>query len=321
MEKTIGISGVASNLTHTIYDASKIKSYLNCPRDFFFTHVLGWKSEAPNINLIFGSAWLEAMELFMQQGLSTESVKDAYGKFKEVYEGTYPSYMEPPHAYKTPGIALEGLLKYSQDYYNDQFETLYTEVAGTAPIREDRIIHFKLDSIIRDSDGIWSMEHKTTGRKTQAWIDGWSIDTQVGLYHYALWLLFGGKEAVQGVKINGFIARKRDPEVIRIPVRRNLTQIEAHIGMVNRAVDNLETDMEILADTSPDHRTLVAFPENPNGYCGAYGCRFPMFCGVVPNPLQKCQEPPIGYKVEHWNPSDREKTAKKVVHLEKDDEA
>ena len=43
-------------------DSTKINTFLDCPRQYFFTYVLGWRSDRPNNHLVFGQAWHEAME-------------------------------------------------------------------------------------------------------------------------------------------------------------------------------------------------------------------------------------------------------------------
>jgi hypothetical protein len=71
--------------TWTRIDSSKLQDYLMCPRYYFYSHILGWKGEEPNHDLVFGQAWHAAMQYLAIHGYSDEDVTEAFDKFLDVY--------------------------------------------------------------------------------------------------------------------------------------------------------------------------------------------------------------------------------------------
>jgi hypothetical protein len=68
--------------------------------------------------------------------------------------------------------------------------------------------------------------------------------------------------------------------------------------------DRLEDEYEhlIAACSSLDDAVLTAFPQNPQSCTKYFGCAFYDFCCAWPNPLQHAEKPPLGFKMEHWDP-------------------
>jgi len=62
---------VAPHPTWDILDPSKLNTYLECERMFFFEYVLGWRQTTTTNHLHFGSAHHEAMELLTKSLLSS----------------------------------------------------------------------------------------------------------------------------------------------------------------------------------------------------------------------------------------------------------
>ncbi len=71
-----------------VQDASKIKTAMECWRKYFFEYVLGWRHDQPNVHLVFGSAWHEALAMLYLSDFSLGNVKKAY------YEGFLPLYRD-----------------------------------------------------------------------------------------------------------------------------------------------------------------------------------------------------------------------------------
>lgn len=304
--------------TFEIYDSSKIQAFMDCPRKFFFRYIMGWESEEPNIHLVFGSAWHEAMEHLLQNGYDNDNVLLAYGKFLDTYKEEYPVELGQSDS-KTPENALQALGEYAGLWKGkDKFKVLHTEVAGTVPIDEDQVIYWKTDSIIEDKDGYWSLEHKTTGRKTGAWLSKWPSKIQTGTYTHVLNVMFG-MDRVQGVKINGAILRKSTNEFLRIPVRLSNKQMQQWMWEVRHWLAQIEWNFIELSKCKKEDDVLTAFPRNGES-CSKFGCPHPELCNLMTNPLQRQENPPLGYKKSFWNPAEREKKVKKVAHLEKSKE-
>lgn len=308
-----------------VLDSTKLARFLDCPRGFFFEYLLGWRRDSPNVHLRFGSAWHEGMEVLMNtrdgrnRGYTQNEIQAAYAAFSRVWDelgadedimivGAEDDYTVSGNDAKNKENAFMALVDYALTYRDDSFQTLYTEVSGAVPIQEDRLIYFKLDSIVQAHDGIWSYEHKTTGRKTGAWADKWQMMLQVGTYAHVLNLYYG--EDARGIVINGAVLRKplksgkSNNEFLRIPVRHTMDMMALWLWEINYARQLLDFNMRALAEADPDDKVMRAFPRNSES-CSKFGCKHPHLCGRLSNPLHVCDTPPIGYHVEHWDPRNR----------------
>lgn len=311
--------------TLDIIDPSKLQSFQDCPRGFFFSYILGWRQEEPNRHLAFGSAWHDAMEFILQhrENLSKEQlIYGAYEAFNKVYRQEYPDpNTDNMRAPKTPEFALQGIEEYVNTYSElDKIETMFTEVIGAVPIAENRLLHTKLDAIIRDipTGYIWSQEHKTTGRNSSSWRDKWDFILQVSAYTHLLHCAFP-EESIGGVIINGAVFTKsRGVEFIRKPINKRPEDMQEAIWELNHWWDQLEWNMNELSKCSESDAVMTAFPRNGQS-CSKFGCRYPGFCAAWKNPLQRAHEPPPGYEINHWDPRRDEEGKAKAKAEPKED--
>lgn len=90
-----------------------------------------------------------------------------------------------------------------------------------------------------------------------------------------------------------------------------LWNILQHMDMIEWNMDRL------LQECKDEDPVMMAFPMNTES-CTKYGrCPYFDLCTSWANPLHRCDAPPVGFKQEYWDPREEERTAKKVVHLEK----
>jgi len=322
---TIGKTPIPKREIHDVLDSSKLQTFIECPRKYFFQQILGWQKKNLSVHLFFGSAWHEALEHLMNHGYDMSEVQVAYEKFKEIWEEEKPDDpLWEAHYAKNPSSALKGLTEYAEKWSSqDDFETLFTEVAGTVPIMDDKLIHWKVDASIKDSDGwISSLEHKTTGRNSSSWRNKWRMKTQTGTYHHALNALHQmgvfdeyDPRGVKGVKINGTVFRKNDREFLRIPVRRSDDAMQMWLWETRHYVQQLRWNMEELAECSKSDQVMVAFPRNAES-CTKFGCAFPGLCHNWANPLRHCERgAPKDYEEDFWDPRRQEEEANQKVDL------
>ena len=294
--------------TWDILDSSKLTTYMDCPRRFFFEYVLSWRSDAPNNHLVFGTAFHESMEHMLLHGYEDQSVFDAYDKFLVEYRTHFPDDSDELYSPKTPMNCLKALGLYAELYRHDNFETLYTEIAGTVPINNDQVLHFRLDSICKDSDGqIFSLEHKTASNFSRFWTDQWPLAVAVGTYTHVMNCLYDPK-TVWGVRINGTAFQKSQIKFMRVPVRKTLEHMKMWLWNVAWWADQIRWQMDLLASASENDQVLTAFPQQPGSCTKYFGCPYHDFCMAWSNPLQHVDEIPPGYIVERWDPSEREAT-------------
>lgn len=314
-------NNIVPDKTWQIYDSSKVQTYLNCPRKYFYNYILGWDTDEPNVHLVFGEGWHRAMEVLLNEGYTNDAIKNAYNEFFKYYREHYTEIQDSVNFPKSPNSIVPTLVEYIQKYKaSDTFEVLYTEVAGTVPISENRVVHFRLDSIVKGDEGIFSLEHKTGSRLSQAWIDQWTLKTQVGTYMHVLHSLYDPKD-VYGIKINGVIFKRTKNDYIRVPIRKSTDMMNTWLWNMNHWIDLIEWNMNELAESTEDELVLHAFPMNTES-CISYGraCKYLDFCSVWSNPLKHAEEPPSGFVRKFWDPSAREETAKTVMNIEKEND-
>lgn len=249
-------------------------------------------------------------------------------KYYQVY---YKAYKDKVNRPKSPGDAILAFTHYVLNYARESTsrEVLHTEVSGTVPIDDRRVLHFRIDAILKDELGIFVQEHKTLSQKDNKWIDKWYTKIQIGTYLHALHMLFLEGQ-VKGLEVNGMCLYKDEvlsgksihpkQEVVRVFVDKSKELMAAWLWNVRHWYDLLEWNMERLKEASARDDILSCFPMNTESCDKWFGCKFMPYCRLWPNPLKHCSEPPPGFQVDWWNPADREKIAKKVVHLEKEGE-
>lgn len=300
---------IPENKTWTIIDPTKLHDYSACPRAFFYRHILGWTSDAPSNHLVFGEAWHKAMEHLLIHGYGPNETDDAFIIMTDFYRLHFPEDTDELFAPKTPARAYEAINKYVEVYKDDlkEFEVLYTEIVGTVPIvpEENIVAHFKMDSILRHKAGYYfSLEHKTRGGAfSNQWLAQWPMSFQVGVYTHVLYCLYPPEE-VRGIEINGIGFYKTKIELQRFPFWKTPRAMNAWFDSLVFWFDALRADMEALAIAKDSDPVMRAFAMNPNACSSYYGCPYLNFCETCPNPIQKYDEIPLGFKREFWDPSE-----------------
>lgn len=306
---------LSEHYTWKTQDATKIQCYMDCPRHYFFEYVLGWRPSAPNIHLEFGSAWHLAMEHLIIAGYDDASILEAYTLLNNYYRKFFSEMQDSIYHPKTPAMALKALLEYVKEYQHDRFTPLYTEIAGSVSLSEEHTITFKMDSILSTPDGIKSREHKTGSQLSRPWMDQWALKMQTGVYNHVLNCLFDPKD-VWGVEINGTIFSKKDIKFQRVPARRSLAAMEVWYWNTIDWLDEIQRDFSRLSSCSENDNTLRCFKQNTENCTKYFGCAYHDYCLAWPNPLQRCDEVPIGFTVSYWDPKGEEKDAKYIVSIE-----
>lgn len=299
-----------------IIDSSKAKDHLECPRKFWWRHILGWEIDSPNINLIFGEAFHKIPETLLLEGYTIAAIENGMKEFRRIYHATYNPMTDHERAPKNPAYAELAALQYIQEYKNDlqKYEVLHTEISGSVMVvpPEDRRItrlYFKMDSVLKDLDTkmILSHEHKTTGQSfTQQYANQWPMSFQVGTYSHVM-RAFYDPETVYGVVINAIGLKKTNFEFRRFPIRKTTPMMEVWYNIAERTLWNIEVDLaSFLEEWLDPGLTMESFPPNPQSCDRWYGCPYLDFCSTWANPIEKVwsylTEPPQGFKISFWDP-------------------
>ena len=300
-------------------DNSKIKCFKQCPRMYFYEHVLGWRSQMPNNHLVFGSAWHEAMEHLLLQGYGEKSILEAYDKFLTYYRTYLGPETDDLFKGKTPDTAFRALAQYAGygPYQRDfeKFETLFTEIAGSVAIDEKHSLFFRMDGVLRNqkTGQIRAREHKT-GTSSWLWDEQWLLDGQPSTYSHVLNCLYPSEE-IDCVEMNAVffpnVKKKPDSEKImhRFEIKRTMQQMQSWMNNTRYYLWELDREYALLEDAKESDEILSAFPIRDTSCLNYFRlCSYHDFCCAWRNPLQYAFEPPIGFKEEFWDPTEQPAT-------------
>jgi CRISPR/Cas system-associated exonuclease Cas4 (RecB family) len=303
--------------SHEIIDASKLTTYCDCPRKFFYEYVLGWRPDYPNNHLVFGSAWHVAVEHLLRNAYSSESIDEAKLLFLAHYRKDLPPETDELYAPKRPLDALRAL-----DYYVDRFrddaykyEVLHTEIGGSVLIADNAPMWFKIDAMLREhtSGQIVLLDHKTSQRKSSKWSSEWQLSTQILLYLHVLYCLYGTDDVKQAIVRGTFFYKAQPPQFDQAYLRKTNDLMQAWATSTNKWYEDLRHDLDVLwRECTTDSTVMEAFPQNPNACNKYYGCPYLDYCSAWANPLRKCDEPPLGFKREYWSPVELDTIREKV---------
>lgn len=323
---------INSHPSWDIKDSSKLDSFQRCNRYYFYRYILGWSLDVPSHDLYFGEAWHRAREVQLLKGY--DAVSDAYTAFISYFRQFVASEDDAIYRPKEPAAVLNALIRLQSDHQMDLVENevveldgqKMTEIAGTVPIDEDRVLYYRMDSVMRRKDDgkIFSWDHKTTSERYingRQWADQFSLSLQNGTYTHCLYCMFP-IEDVLGMEFYGvgftYLSRgsaNRGPghhaTFRKVPAFKTPDQMNSWLWTVNSLYSAVEREMERLAHCKEDDSVLMAFPMNGTSCTDYRGCEFHDYCLAWQNPLQQCAEPPLGFRVEYWDPSKREATVRK----------
>lgn len=286
----------------------------------------------PNIHLEYGKAFHLGMEHILKHKKDIDwddqpaidlLIIEAYEIFLVAFRVHFDAGQDEANKPKNPARTLDAFTKYMNLLRDRTFTILYTEVYGVAPLSDDYVIHFKIDAIARDENGMYfSYDHKTTTRDGKQFRNQFDLGTQAGAYMHALYCLYP-HEQVYGHIVNGAILRNepmmkkdgtprkgtKDTIFIDIPVQKTDELMAGWQANTVYWLDMMKYHYEQLAKASVDDTVMQAFPCNPSS-CTDYGmCPHHTYCSACVNPLRLAERPPVGYRQRFWDPSAQEEDA------------
>jgi hypothetical protein len=322
----------------SIKDSSKLDDFLRCRRYYFYRHILGWEVDMPAHDLLFGESWHRGREHQLLHGY--DDFQGAYNSFISHYRTAFTEETDELYKPKNPSGALAAYMKFADERRADLIENevveldgmKMTEISGTVPVDEKRVLHYRMDSIMRrKEDGkIFSWDHKSTQEKYiigRQWADSFFLGVQNGTYTHCLYCMFP-IEQVLGVEFcgTGFTYLSRGSAnrsagyhstLRRVSAFKTPDQMNVWLWNTLDTMDEVEHETERLFKCQDGDAVLMAFPMNPKSCTDYRGCPYHDFCSAWSNPLQHCSEPPLGFKASFWNPADMDTRVKKNLEWRK----
>lgn len=311
--------------TWDIQDSSKLKAFMECPRKYFYSYVIGWQNSRPSNHLIFGSAWHEAMAHLYDNGFEKDNIFDAFNsKFLPYYRKFFDPGEDDMFFPKTPARALLALVYYCDVYKDDLVENevikhngkKLIEIGGKISISDKYSVAFRQDTILQGPRGIFSLEHKT-GSNSYGWDSQWYLNPATAIYSHVLYCLFPPNE-IQGIRYNGMMFKKtkddlkkddKEPfrhfEVIRVPIHKSLDDMSAMVVNIIWWLDAISGEFDQLSTCSESDPIMACYPQNWTA-CNNWGrtCEYHDFCCYWRNPLRHLDRLPMDMEVKHWDPTE-----------------
>lgn len=313
---------VQEDKTWQIKDSSKLTTYLECPRKYFYEYILGWRIDKPEHDLWFGECWHMAREHQLINGYS--DISGAYRAFINHYRTEFPPETDDIYRPKDPIAVAFALEKFALERSSDleENELLYTEVSGTVPVDDKRVLHYRMDSILRNRETgkIFSWDHKSAKRFSNSWSNKFYLSLQNGTYTHCLYCMYPIEEVI-GVEFCGTsfnYAKRAQTYTIgfeRVPAWKTPEQMSVWLWSTLIILDNIERETDKLLHCQESDQVLTAFPMNPTSCSNYWGCKFHDYCISWSNPIRYCAEPPLGFKTSFWDPSAMETTNKMDLDL------
>lgn len=307
------------------YDNTRLDDARTCERYYYFRHIRNWRKEGISVDLVFGLAWHDAMDIVWGLAQSSKSDKEiteiAFNKFISTWKSEGLQFPIPPeveqegkYKAKTPGIALEMIFNYIIQRRGrlNKMRLLSIERPFAVFIDPDNksIMYIgRIDKEFELEDGVYAGEHKTTGlyRKegnfSQDWIDLFSISPQVGGYNHKLHMDYGDRG--KATWIDAALVHKDIHDAFKfIPVERRLQDMDSWQFDVLTLIKRIEEQTRVLNNlrASQPGASMRAFPKNTKG-CFQYMKLCPYFdiCRFWGNP-EKIEKVPDGFIEEKWEP-------------------
>lgn len=308
------------------YDNTMLSAYKTCPRKYYFRHVRNWRPAGTSIDLIFGLAWHEAMDMVWLHAQSAHSDSEllalAYQAFLDEWleqNGPDPDTLEPSPpgklATKNPGIAAEMLHHYiaQRRSFLQSIELLGAETPFMVPLWDTIGVEGapqyigRLDKEFRHEGRVYIGEHKTTGWYSKAtlfrqeYLDQWSPNSQVDGYLHAGHMRYG--KAMKDVWVDAALCHKTIHTGFKfIPVSRAIEQLDAWLSETRNWIRRIEEQDADFDELEAQRSSFMPGWEKNTEACSMYtGCPYRDICKFVANPSRE-QDPPAGYIEEKWEP-------------------
>jgi hypothetical protein len=287
------------------WDSTSLGWLKECPRKYYYSMIVGWRPKTESVNLIFGSWYHQALELYDKARASgidhEEALLDAvHFCLKATWINGRPWVSD--HNSKTRETLIRSVVWYLDNFgANDPAKTVVladgrpaVELSfklnldwGPTP-DQPYILCGHLDKLVEYASGIYDLDRKTTSTTlTPSYFDQFDPDNQMSLYSFASKVVF--KTDLKGVIIDAAQIAVGFTRFARGFTYRTETQIEEWLRD-SRYWFNVQA-----ACAKEDY-----YPMNDKS-CHKYGgCHFRGICSKSPEVRDAFLK--SDFEIAKWNP-------------------
>ena len=300
----------ARNLTKVPYlnafSPTKLQTYMQCERQFFYRHIFGWTKDRDNIDLVFGSAWHKAMEVLLKTGDMTGAI----GAFRKEWKAELDEELQDGSKNKNLQRGFIMLGHYETFYAEDNFELLDTEIRFEHNLAEKYYINGHIDALVVDKNTgeLLALEHKTTGKwLSGAYLNQFKQSMQVLTYYFAARevLEHMGYDRIDAIVLNMACtsARNVDKMFLRIKLRFDSVDYLDWLNSIIGVMESIKNDVRKLHSElkvpKRDRPKIMSAFQKRTVWCDR--CPYVGVCTTNHNPTLD-QVRPLDYLEVYWDP-------------------
>ncbi len=315
VERIIEAYDGGQSLLPSWLDFSGFNNYLQCPRSWFLSNILGLipGSGPPNIHLLFGKALHNGLEesYAEAQDLQEREVIDGYeeselhtvlaeigkaGFDESWFKNEGDLFEKPPKTRAKAHSAIDTYWAHHVHALMHHTDVVAVERSFGIPLGAYHpVLYGSIDLLVRGPTGLQVLEHKTTQSFSQAFKEGWETSWQLSAYILASYMIYG---EIPVAIVNGILFQKtKAPDLISLRVPKTPDDLEQFTREIRVRLEELEWHVRLLVQDAKDNAPMSAFPKNPYACQGYRLCPFYDFCTSWRRPYLK-EKAPAGWRWE-----------------------
>lgn len=177
------------NKKNEFFDNSKIASYINCPREFYYSWERRIVLDKPNIHLDFGSVLHKALEVGYKE---LKENRDSLILDNDLIKSTFQDELEKKEFSENEdknlinGLKALDIFLSTENYWSFEQGLGNFRIVDVENILSNEYLNYtgKIDLIIETKDKIFVIDHKTTGRLDFNKLNRWRLDRGIIGYNW-----------------------------------------------------------------------------------------------------------------------------------------
>lgn len=266
-------TGAASRACKSVLTYSALDTFRNCPRRYKLRYEEGLRSRDKAESLSFGGVIHGALESWYKAADDPHRLWTVL----DFIDGEYPLRAADPQQKASWHLARAMFTGYAARYPTEDFTVVEIEKEFLGEIRnpdtgrasQTFVMAGKVDGIVRFTDGLYLLEHKTASSLDANYLDKLWTDTQIALYcHYLRELGYPIVGVLYNVLLKTRLAQKAGETEDEFELRRAALAAKNKSGKSTAQRQEPETDEEYqgrlaawYADPQAFHRERVYLSE------------------------------------------------------------